>query len=167
MPIRLVILDCDRTLWDHRNASDLKLPFTRLDNDSVQDSAGVVVRLFPGARQLLDTLREQRVLISIASWNVPEPVFAIFDLLGLTDYFVRPKVDPDPHKDRTIAATLRELAHEGIALRPEEVLFVDDKPSHLEEVRAALGPVRTLQAGVQVGDLREILHHITAEEATI
>ncbi|MGH2399426.1 MAG: magnesium-dependent phosphatase-1 [bacterium] len=160
MPIKLVILDCDRTLWDHHNASDLKLPLGPLDGEAVQDASGVAVRLLPGARQLLETLREHRILISIASWNTPEPVYAIFDLLGLSDFFIRPKVDTNPHKDQTIAATLRELAAEGIVLKPEEVLFVDDKPTHLAAVRAGVGPVRTLQAGVQVRDLREILDHV-------
>lgn len=160
MPIKLVILDCDRTLWDHHNASELTLPFSPLDGEAVRDAAGVAVRLLPGARQLLERLREQSILISIASWNVPEPVFAIFELLELTGFFVRPKVEAHPHKDRTIAATLRELAADGIVLQPEEVLFVDDKPTHLAEVRAGVGPVRTLQAGVQVRDLREILDHV-------
>ncbi len=158
--VRLVIFDCDRTLWDHHNVSELHLPLVRVDADTVVDAGGVRVRLHPGARTLLSALREQGILISIASWNQPEPVFAIFDQLDLTGFFVRPKVEPHPYKERTIAALLAELAAEGIALRPEEVLLVDDRPLHFRRVRAAVGPLHTLQPGADFDDLREILSHI-------
>jgi magnesium-dependent phosphatase-1 len=158
---RLVILDCDRTLWDHHNVSELTPPFSRVDDQTVQDARGVRVRLRPGARELLAGLRTRGVLISIASMNHPEPVLAIFDLLELTEFFTRPKVEPHPHKDRTIGATLRELAADGAVLQPDEVVFVDDKPMHLTQVREALGSIRTLQAGVEITDLREVLAHIS------
>lgn len=158
--VRLVILDCDRTLWDHHNVSELQLPFVRVDADTVVDARGVPVRLRPGVRALLSALREQGILISIASWNQPEPVFAIFDQLDLTGFFVRPKVEPHPYKERTISALLAELAAEGIALRPEEVVFVDDRSRHLRRVRAAVGPLHTLQPGVDFADLPELLQRI-------
>ena len=165
MPARLVIFDCDLTLWDHHNVSELSLPFVRVDDQTVQDAQGVRVRLRPGARELLEGLRHRGVLASVASWNHPEPVFAIFDLLDLTSFFVRPKVEAHPHKDRTIAATLHELARDGMALRPDEVVFVDDKPMHLTQVRQALGPIQTLQVGVDVTDLRDVLTHISGSDS--
>lgn len=123
------------------------------------------VRLRPGARELLTGLRARGVLVSVATWNHPEPVFAIFDLLGLTSFFVRPKVEAHPHKDRTIGATLQELAGDGVALQPHEVIFVDDKPMHLAQVRQALGPIQTLQAGVDVTDLRDVLTFISRSDS--
>lgn len=165
MAVRLVILDCDRTLWDHHNVSELRLPFSRIDTDTIQDAGGVRVRLQPGARGLLHALRERGVLTSIASWNRPEPVFAIFELLGLSEFFVRPKVEFHPYKERTVTSLLQELASEGVALRPEEVLYVDDRPLHLRRVRAALGPLVTLQAGVDIRDLREILNYVADRDS--
>ncbi|HVH32217.1 MAG TPA: magnesium-dependent phosphatase-1 [bacterium] len=165
MAARLVILDCDLTLWDHPNVSELSLPFVRVDDQTVQDAQGVQVRLRSGARELLAGLRDRGVLISVATWNHPEPVFAIFDLLDLTRFFVLPKVEAHPHKDRTIGATLRELARDGVALRPDEVIFVDDKPMHLTQVRQALGPIQTLQVGVDVTDLRDVLAHISRSDS--
>jgi magnesium-dependent phosphatase-1 len=162
---RLVILDCDLTLWDHRNVSELSLPFVRVDDQTVQDAQGVQVRLRPGARELLAGLRDGGVLASVATWNHPEPVFAIFDLLELAKFFVLPKVESHPHKDRTIGAMLQELARDGVALRPDEVIFVDDKPMHLTQVRQALGPIQTLQVGVDVTDLRDVLAHISRSDS--
>jgi predicted phosphatase len=105
------------------------------------------------------------VLVSVASWNHPEPVFAIFDLLDLTRFLVLPKVEAHPHKDRTIGVMLEELARDGVALRPDEVVFVDDKPMHLTQVRQALGPIQTLQVGVDVTDLRDVLTYISGSDS--
>jgi magnesium-dependent phosphatase-1 len=157
MPIKLVIFDCDNTLWDHDDVSTLQLPFRKIDEQTVADVRGEEVHLAPGARKALEALRRRSLLLSIASWNYPEPVFAIFDLLGLTGYFTHPKVEFHPNKDRMIAVLLEELAAEGVPLNPEEVLFIDDRPEQLRRVREGVGPVRTLQAGVDLKDLREIL----------
>ena len=165
MAVRLVILDCDLTLWDHHNVSELRLPFSRVDADTVEDAAGVRVRLQSGAQDLLRGLSERGVLISIASWNRPEPVFAILDLLDLTGFFVRPKVEFHPYKERAVATLLEELAGEGIILRPEEVLYVDDRALHLRRVRAAVGPVQTLRPGTDIKDLREVLKLILDRES--
>jgi len=158
--VRLVIFDCDQTLWDHHNVSELQLPFVRVDADTVVDAGGVHVRLRPGARAVLSALRARGVLISIASWNQPGPVFAILEQLGLMEFFVRPKVEPHPYKERTITALLHELAADGIVLRPEEVLLVDDRPLHLRRVRAAIGPLLTLQPGEDFDDLREVFDYV-------
>lgn len=158
MAIRLVVLDCDSTLWEHEDVSTLRPPFTRVDDRTARDARGEVVRLVAGARELLEELRTRGVLVSICSWNRPEPVFGILDQLGLTGYFVHPKVEFHPNKDLMITALLDELAKEGRRLRPEEVMFVDDNPRMLEKVRQGVGPVHTLRAGSDVHDLREVLH---------
>jgi len=160
MAVRLVIFDCDRTLWDHANVSELSLPFRRVDDDAVEDVHGVRVRLVPGAREVLEALRRRGILISIASWNRPEPVFAIFAQLDLTGYFTRPKVEFHPYKEKTVAALLEDLAGDGTILRPEDVLVVDDRGVHLQRIRRFVGPVRTLQPGADCSDLREVLAHL-------
>ena len=160
MPVRLVIFDCDRTLWDHANVSELAPPFCKVDDETVADATGARVRLFPGVREVLEALRRRGILISAASWNRPEPVFAIFDLLGLREYFTRPKVEFHPYKERMVRALLEELAGDGVRLAPEEVLFVDDRAVHLNRVRRLVGPVRTLRPGADLTDIREVLHHL-------
>ncbi len=160
MAIRLVILDCDRTLWEHEDVFTLQPPFTLVDGQTVQDAQGEKVRLAPGARELLDALRRRGILISLCSWNRADLVFAILDLLDLTRYFVHPKVEFHPHKDNMVTSLLAELTREGTALQPEEVLFIDDNPQMLEQVRQGVGPVRTLRAQFDVFDLRDALRVI-------
>lgn len=158
--VRRVIFDCDRTLWDHHNVSELSLPFQRTDEDTVEDTRQIRVRLFPGVRYVLEELRRRETLISIASWNHPEPVFAIFNELGLTAYFIHPKVEFHPYKEKMIAALLDDFAADGVGLRPEEVLFVDDRAVHLQRVRRLVGRVRTLRPGGDIIDLREVLGYL-------
>ena len=158
--VRLVIFDCDRTLWDHHNVSELGLPFRRTDEDTVEDTRQIRVRLFPGARDVLEELRRRETLVSVVSWNHPESVFAIFNELGLTAYFIHPKVEFHPYKEKMIAALLDDLAAEGVRLRPEEVLFVDDSRVHLQRARRLVGQVRTLRSGGDITDLREVLRFL-------
>ncbi len=160
MSVRLVILDCDRTLWDHHNVTELHPPFARLDAATVTDANGVAVRLLPGATALLEALRGRGILISIVSWNEPAPVFAILDLLGLRDYFVRPKVEFHPYKERMVVELLAELSADGVPLRADEILYVDDRALHLRRVRRAVGPVQVLRAGVDIRNLREVLTYL-------
>src|SRR3989442_3103605 len=166
MAIRLVILDCDRTLWEHEDVLMLQAPFTRVDGQTVQDARGEQVRLAAGARQLLDALRQRGILISLCSWNRADLVFAILDLLGLTPYFVHPKVEFHPHKDRMIAALLAELAQEGTVLQPEEVLFVDDNPMMLGKGRQGVGTVRYLPAELDVLDFASVVEAVDQPEPT-
>lgn len=160
VPVRLVILDLDLTLWDHRNVTALARPLERVGDDAVEDRQGVRVSLFPGARRLLDGLRERGLIIACASWNNPGPVEEIFGLLGLSPYFDHKKVEPHPHKQHTIGALLAELKAAGVALTPDEVLYVDDRTIHLPAVRAAVGPIRFLQHGVDVATLEDILRYL-------
>lgn len=160
MGIKLVIFDCDLTLWDHRNVSGLRLPFRRVDAEAVADADDTQVRLFPGVREMLQAIHDRGILLSVASWNQPQHVFAIFDLLGFSKYFTRPKVEPHPYKERTIAALFRELRADGVALRPDEVLYIDDRPLHFERVREAVGPVHILRAGVDFTDFEDVLAHL-------
>jgi magnesium-dependent phosphatase-1 len=162
VPVRLVILDLDLTLWDHRNVTALSRPFARAGDDSVEDRQGVRVSLFPGVRQLLDGLRERGLIIACASWNDPGPVEEIFGLLRLSHYFDHKKVEPHPNKQHTIGALLAELAAADVVLAPDEVLYVDDRTLHLAAVRAEVGPIRFLQYGVDVATLEAILRYLDA-----
>jgi magnesium-dependent phosphatase-1 len=155
--VRLVILDLDLTLWDHRNVSGLALPFRRVSADAVEDQHGVRVTLFPGVHSLLNGLRERNLIVACASWNDPEPVDEIFDLLALGEFFDHRKVEPHPHKERLVAALLQSLRAAGQDLAPSEILYVDDRRIHLDGIYAAVGQIRFLQFGVDIRRPDEVL----------
>lgn len=160
MSVRLVVLDCDLTLWDHRDVTSLARPFRRVASDAIEDQTGVRVTLFPEVRPLLDGLRRRGLIIACASWNEPQPVDEIFSLLRIDHYFDHKRVEPHPEKHRTIVALLHELAARGTALAPEQVLYVDDRRIHLDAIRTAVGPIRFLHYGVDITSLDEVLAYL-------
>ncbi|MGQ0548988.1 MAG: magnesium-dependent phosphatase-1 [Armatimonadota bacterium] len=160
MSVSLVILDLDLTLWDHRNVTGLARPFQSAGEDAVVDQTGVRVNLYPGVRRLLEGLRARQMIIAAASWNEPDAVQEILDLLDLDRYFDHKKVEPHPNKERLVAALLRDLEAAGRSLSPSEVLYVDDRRIHLDAIHAAVGPIRFLQFGVDVQRLDDVLAHL-------
>jgi HAD superfamily phosphatase (TIGR01681 family) len=178
MAIKLVVLDCDGTLWDHLDVSGLALPFRQVAPDSVEDAQGVRVTLFSGTRALLEGLRQRGIVISAASWNHPEPVFQIFHLLDIGRYFTHPQVEFHPDKALMISRLLQTLAAEGLALalsdeapsRPpfrgvrrdgaSEVLYIDDRTLHIEHVRQVVGNIHFLQMGMDVSGPEGVLAYV-------
>jgi magnesium-dependent phosphatase-1 len=65
--IRLVILDADRTLWDHPDISSLTLPFKKVDKNSLIDAKGEAISLFDGIIDLLKGLKERGLIISLVT----------------------------------------------------------------------------------------------------
>ncbi|MGQ9721810.1 MAG: magnesium-dependent phosphatase-1 [Candidatus Jordarchaeum sp.] len=96
MPIKLVVFDVDNTLWQVSitYASFLKPPLRIIKTDVISDSQGETVKLFPGIREMLKSLQEKGILMSIASLNDPEPnmVTECFKLFKINYYFIHPQV---------------------------------------------------------------------------
>ncbi len=86
-----------------------------------------------------------RFLLSIASWNVEERVRPILEGFGLWDYFVFPKIEFHPDKADMIRRTLRELELSGYDV--EEVIYVDDRDIHIEDVKTAISFIRFIHNG--------------------
>ena len=160
MSVRLVILDLDLTLWDHRNVTGLARPFQSAGDDAVVDQTGVRVSLYPGVRTLLDGLRARKMIVAAASWNEPDAVQEIFDLLHLNHYFDHKKVEPHPNKERLVAALFRDLEATGSRVDPSEALYVDDRRIHLDAIYSTVGPIRFLQFGVDIQRPDDVLAHL-------
>ena len=160
MSIKLIIFDADKTLWDHPDISLTNLPFQRIDEDTLVDKIGSEVHLYRWVREMLQRLKEQGIIISLASWNTPESCLEALQKLDLVRYFRHPKVEPHPEKHRMIKELLEDLRGEGVKIEPSEILYVDDKSRHLDDVRKQVGEIRFLQMWVDVKDHTEILEYV-------
>jgi len=160
LSIKLIIIDADKTLWDHPDISLTNPPFQRIDEDTLVDKIGSEVHLYKRVREMLQSLKEQGIIISLASWNTPESCLEALQKLNLLKYFRHPKVQPHPEKHRMIKELLEDLREEGAKIEASEILYVDDKSRHLGDVRKQVGEIRFLQMWVDVKDHTEILKYV-------
>lgn len=158
--IRVAVFDADGTLWENDGISSLNPPFNEVDENTLADQNGVELRLFPGVRQLLRDLTAKGIIVSMASWNRPEPVFEALRKFGIADYFTHPKVEFHPNKHEMIKRLLADLEAEGTIVKPEEILYVDDQTWHIGKVREEVGPVRFLQVGTDIPRIADLLKFV-------
>ena len=154
--MRLLVLDLDGTLWDHEDASQLTLPY-EFHGDSLTDAYGEELHLFSGVRGFLEWA-SGRFILTIASWNVEERVRPILEGFGLWDYFTFPKIEGHPNKADMIRRTLEELASIGYNI--EDVIYVDDRNIHVDDIKMTLPEVDFVHMWVDVKsfeELRELL----------
>ena len=158
--IRLVILDADRTLWDHPDISSLTLPFKKVDKNSLIDAKGEAISLFDGIIDLLKGLKERGLIISLVTWNKPEHVDEAIHLLEIDKFFKFVEVEFTPNKHLLVARILARLSEEGVQLEPHETLYIDDQTRHLKDIYDKVGRVIFLQMWEDVKEPCEILTYI-------
>lgn len=128
-PIKCVVWDLDNTLWEG----------VLLENADV--------RLNTSLKELLETLDQRGILLSIASKNDHESAWRQLEALGISDYFLAPQINWMP-KSESIKAIAKRL---NIGL--DSVAFIDDNPFELNEVAAACPEVTCIDVR-NVGELR-------------
>ena len=116
-PIRLLVLDLDDTFWNG----------TLTEGD---------IKIVPENSALVKELAERGIISSICSKNDYENVKSVLMDLNIWDFFVLPSISWAPKGPR-----MQSLL-ETIGLRASTVLFVDDNPSNLEEVRSFVPEVQ-------------------------
>ena len=137
MKFKLFVFDLDETLW---TVSDglctlVRPPFRLESPDRLVGQDGLWVELFPGTRDLLKFLARKKAYISIASRNDAEPTLALLEALGVREYFQFPQLCWKP-KEESIRKIIREIQkRDKVAIKPEEVLFVDDWAENVSPVR--------------------------------
>ncbi|WP_457741569.1 magnesium-dependent phosphatase-1 [Thermococcus sp.] len=150
--MRLLVLDLDGTLWDHEDASQLEPPY-HFSDDCLTDSKGERLCLFPGVRDFLKWA-SKRFLLSIASWNVEEKVRPILEGFDLWDYFLFPKIENHPNKGDMILRIIEEL--HSIGYKVEDIIYVDDRDIHVDNVKMAVPGVDFIHMWVDVKSFEEL-----------
>jgi magnesium-dependent phosphatase-1 len=160
LPVKLVVFDADKTLWSHPNVSELTLPFKLVNTGVVSDARGETFHLFNGIRDVLTTLQKRNIMITVASWNKPEPVKKALELFNIDRFFRNVKAEFHPSKHLMIERTLLELAGDGVKLKPEEILYVDDRDLHVDKIREKIGAIHFIQMWIDAKKPEEILEYV-------
>lgn len=129
-PIKLILWDLDDTLWRG----------TLADGDAVT--------LHEPRAELIRAFNARGVVSSICSKNDFGAARARLEAFGLWDEFVFPHIAFTP-KAQAVAEIIADMQ-----LRPANVLFVDDNPHNLGEVRHALPDIQTLDATAADADMQ-------------
>ncbi|MBO3763458.1 MAG: magnesium-dependent phosphatase-1 [Thermoproteota archaeon] len=158
--IKLIILDADKTIWDHHNVTELRSPFKLVSKEIAEDVNGVKVKLNEKLIEFLELTSKKGIIVSLASWNEPENVFKLLSLFGIEKYFVFPIAEPHPNKHLMIQKIIRNLSEKGINISPNEILYIDDRDIHLSKIKEKVGNVKFLKFGVDVKNWQEVIDKI-------
>ena len=119
---KVLVWDLDNTLWAG----------TLAEGDDVQ--------IRPRAREVIETLDQRGILLSVASKNDPRQALERLGQLGLADFFIYPQISWAA-KSKGIG-TIAEKINVGL----DAIAFIDDQPFELDEVGHTHPEVLTLAA---------------------
>jgi len=169
-PISLVVFDGDDTLWrgleggylsgsDYMDAGRQDYTFHKLDELTIQRNDGQRFRLYSEVPSLLPELIRRGVLISLASYNHPDPVRSALQAFEIDYFFQHLVVEWSSQKDRMLKRIFSEYLQDGYLVYPQTTLFIDDDHSGRYRQQMASIGVHFLQKDVDIHDLNEILDH--------
>ncbi|AWR97598.1 magnesium-dependent phosphatase-1 [Acidianus sulfidivorans JP7] len=157
MKIKLVIFDADKTLWDHYNISQFEDPIKVINENEIEDYKGNKLKVFPEVRDTLAELKNRGILIGLATWNFPEKTEKILKILNLYNYFDIIISRDFPYKFIMISEIYNEIKKKGIKIKPEEIMFIDDRRSHFGNVWLYLGNINCIEMWKDIRNHKEIL----------
>lgn len=146
-PYKVIVLDCDHTLWsggcgeDSPEAVRVTAPFRHLQEFMLRQAAA-------------------GMLLAICSKNAEADVWAVFDkhsqMLLRREHLAAFRINWAPK-----SANLRALASE-LNVSPDSLIFLDDSPAECAEVRAHCPEALVLQLPADPENLPQFLDHVWA-----
>lgn len=120
--IKCLVWDLDNTLWEGTLAEDQR------------------VTLKEGIPQILETLDQRGILLSIASKNDPRDAMKKLEELGLSQYFIYPQINWNSKAD-----SLQKIA-QALNINLDTFAFIDDQAFEREEIHFQLPQVLCIDA---------------------
>lgn len=139
--IKCVIWDLDNTLWSG----------ILTENDEIQIKDEMV--------RILKAFYKKGVINSISSKNDFDTAKDVLVQSGLWDYFIYPQIDWNP-KSVNVKKIVTDLH-----FREQNVLFIDDNPFELDEVKSSLKDITVCQAE-DYEELEDILKNCKKSSTT-
>ncbi len=139
---KIVFLDLDGTIWSSKDISSLRQPLRLKEKDIIEGSNRLTAKLYPGVREFLECMKKAGIPVFSLSWNHPEIAIEALSLLGISHLFRYHYIEPHPHKGDVMEKALRKL---GLSLKANEIVYVDDRDIHLQEIYRKIGEVCFIQ----------------------
>ena len=158
----LLLMDLDGTAWDHLDISRCIVPFKKVDNDTIQDSNGTVIRLKSDLREFLQWAKDNSAIISTLTWNDRQHVIDALEAFNLTEYFDHLEISEDSRKDLKLKELIETLKKEKIHIPHERIYYLDDRDIHIDDIRVIAPEINFLHMGLKVHNLKEARKIISA-----
>ncbi len=146
-PYKVIVLDCDHTLWKGVCGED---GASGIEIDSPRSAL----------QQFMVAQHDAGMLLCLCSKNNEEDVREVFELhadMPLTlDHVLSSRINWKPKSEN-----IRELSRE-LQLGLDSFIFIDDDPVECAEVQARCAPVLTLQLPREPGKIPKFLEHVWA-----
>jgi len=146
-PFKVIVLDCDNTLWQGICGEDGPLEVK-------------VVSPYQEMQRLMLQKHDQGMLLTLCSKNNPTDVWNVFEknpgMLLTRDHFVEWKINWQPK-----SKNIKELAAQ-LNLGPDSFIFIDDSAVECEEVITNCPEVLTLRLPANPGHIPFFLEHVWA-----
>lgn len=125
----IIIFDADKTIWMGEPAYKMQPPFTKMDENIVQDANGLTISLRKGVRETLTKIRALGIDVGIISHSESkgektedQPVFELVNIFGINDMI----------NDKIVV--MSDFPKSMFIPRDRKVLFVDDDEENLLDV---------------------------------
>ncbi len=127
---KLVVFDLDFTLWDAGGTwCDCTNPPYRRVNNHVLDSNGSKITLYPEVREILNQLKEQNIIMALASrTSAPSWAKELLQLFEIEHYFEYQEIYPSSK----LKHFKKIKDNSGIAF--SDMVFFDDEMRNITEV---------------------------------
>ena len=160
--VKVIVLDLDRTIWSHPDVTSLVPPYDVTD-DSLVDSRGEYLKLNECVRQFLDVVKSKgRWVLAIVSWNKPRKAEEVLDLLKLAKYFDIKVIEYHPRKDVMFEKLLQLLHVNGLDVKPEDMMYIDDNSEMITKVQRRFPKINAYlyRSGLFCDLLKCLTHYI-------
>jgi len=134
-------MDLDGTLWDHLNISGVNPPYMRIDELSIKNNDNVIITVYKSALDFMKWAKSNGAIITSLSWNRTDYVNEALAKLGISELFDYNSTDYTPDKDKRLLKLIEELKMSGIDIKPEMIVYVDDRDIHMEAIKKNIGNI--------------------------
>ena len=112
------------------------------------------VELKPGAKEFLEFLKQEQILMGIATSNAKELALAALDALQIWEYFSSVRTGCEVKKGKPAPDVYLKVA-EDLGVQPEECLVFEDVPKGIEAGRNAGMTVCAVDDAFSASDEKE------------
>lgn len=164
---KVVFLDLDGTIWSSHDISAQTPPFKPLGGEEIVDYEGNIVKLKPGVREFLIWARKADIKVYSLSWNIPEIAYNALKAFGIYGMFKGHCIEYHPYKGRMMKNAVEKFK---LNVKPCQIVYVDDRRIHLDNVRKEVGDVVFIQMNVDIKDfyeLRSVLENMLVRDANV